>query len=181
MHRTVVFAVAMLALAGCNQHKAAEPAQDGASAAAPAAAGGGLPHPQPGLYRSTVKLVSMEAPGLPPAMGEQMKAAMARKSEGQTYCLKPEEAERGYESRVQQLAGRPGCAFDHFTTTAGKLDAGLTCASPQGVKAVIGMQGTMTPTVSDVTMRISQSGPQVPGGGMTMTMQVRSERIGDCS
>lgn len=181
MFRTAALILATLALGACNQHKTAEAPGGSRATGAAAITGGGLPHPQPGLYRSTVRLVSMEAPGLPPGTADQMKAAMARKSEGQTYCLKPDEAELGYESRVRQLAGRPGCAVDHFQTAGGKLDAKLTCAGAQGVKAVIGMQGAMTPTVSDVTMSVSQSGARVPGGGMTMTMQVRSERVGDCS
>lgn len=181
MHRTIALIVVPLALAGCSQHKPAEPAASGGASGAAAIGGGGLPHPQPGLYRSTVKLVAMDAPGLPPGVADQMKAAMARRSEGQTYCLKPEEAERGYESRIRQLAGRPGCAVDHFSAAGGKLDAGLTCTGTQGVKAVIGMQGAMSPTLSDVTMSVRQSGGPVPGGSMTMTMQVRSERVGDCS
>ena len=102
MHRTLALIIVPLALAGCNKPKPAEPVA-GASGGA-AISGAGLPHPQPGLYRSTVTLVSLAAPGRPPGVADQMKAAMARRSEGQTYCLKPEEAERGYESRVRQLA-----------------------------------------------------------------------------
>lgn len=177
MHRTIALIVATLALGGCSQHKSPQAAATGAAAVTD----GGLPHPQPGLYRSTVKLISMDAPGLPAGVADQMKAAMARRGEGQSYCLKPEEAERGYESRVRQLAGRPGCAVDHFRSAGGKLDAELTCTGAQGAKAVIGMQGAMSPTLSDVRMSVRQSGGQVPGGAMTMVLQVRSERVGDCS
>lgn len=42
------------------------------------------------------------------------------------------------------------------------------------------MDGTIEPTRSAITMRMSQKNPQLPGGEMRMAMEVKSERIGDC-
>lgn len=187
-----------LALAGCGQDKAPEaagqtepaaaPTGVGAAGAArpapPAAAaakpgGGGLPHPEPGLYRSSVRLLALTAPGLPPEAVARMKEGMARRGEGATACVTPADAARGYEDRIRKLAGRPDCRLVRYSAAGGRLDAALSCAGREGGEAVLTMKGTMTPVSSTVEMSVRQSGPQVPGG-LAMTMQVRSERIGDC-
>lgn len=170
-------AVAALALAGCK--KEAGPEGEGKSLAEAAQEASSLPKPQPGLYRSTVTLVSVEAPGMPPEAVAQMKSMFAQKQSGTEYCLTPDDAAKGYEERVKQMSGKPDCAFDHYSADGGKLDAKLTCKTPEG-KSVMAMQGTMTPTGSDVTMSMDQSGGGMPGGGMKMTMNVKSARVGDC-
>lgn len=177
MRLPLVAAIAALALAGCKDSEG--PAQP-KSMAEVAEESASLPKPLPGLYRSTVELLTMEAPGLPPPMAERMKASMARKSSGTEFCLTAAEAEKGYEERVRKLSGRPDCAFDRYAATAGQIDAQLTCKGEGGMKSTLSMKGAMTPTGSDVTMAMIQSGDQMPGGGMRMTMQVKSERVGDC-
>ncbi len=169
--------LALLAATGCKDQTAPSGPKSMAEAGAESA---GLPRPLPGLYRSTVELVSMEAPGLPPQMAEQMKRSVAARSSGAEFCLTPAEADKGYEERVKKLAGRPECSFDRYNAAAGTLDAQLTCTGEQGMKSVMTMKGTMTPQGSDVTMAMDQSGSQLPGGGMKMTMHVKSERVGEC-
>ena len=195
-----------LVLAGCGRDKApgaagptgpttgpaALPTAGVAAATAPASTapgkgaveaarpgGGDLPHPEPGLYRSSVRLLALTAPGLPPEVVARMKEGMAQRSGGGTACVTPADAARGYEDRIRKLAGRPDCRLVRYSTAGGRLDAALSCAGREGAEAVLTMKGTMTPRSSTVEMSVRQSGPQVPGG-LTMTMQVRSERIGDC-
>lgn len=168
---------ATLALAGCKQEAAPAGPKSMAEVAKEAA---GLPKPLPGLYRTTVDVISVDAPGMPPQMAERMKEAMSRQSADSKFCLSSADAEKGYEERVKRLAGQPDCAFDRYAATGGKLDAQLTCKGEQGTKSVLTMTGTMTPGGSDVTMSMDQSGSQMPGGSMKMTVQVKSERVGDC-
>ncbi len=128
-----------------------------------------------------MSVVSFEAPGLPPQMANEMKQAIAKGQEAEnSFCLTGEEASRGYEERVKKLAGRPDCTMDRYSATGGTLDAAFTCKGDNGMKSVMTMKGLMTPTGSDVTMSMEQSGSQMPGGSMKMTMNVKSERIGDC-
>lgn len=177
MRAMMTAAFAVLALAGCKK----EPATQGPKTMVEVAKeSAGLPKPQPGLYRSQVELVSMEAPGMPAGMAEQMKKSMAARGSSNEFCLTGEEAGKGYEERVKKLAGRPDCRFDRYAADGGKLDAQLTCKGQGGMTSVLTMQGTMSPTGSDVTLAMDQSGSQMPGGGMKMTMKVRSERIGEC-
>lgn len=177
MRAPYLVVLALLAATGCKKETAPSGPKSMAEAAAESAA---LPRPLPGLYRSAIELVSMEAPGLPPQMVEQMKRSVAARSSGQEFCLTAEEAAKGYEERVKKLAGRPECSFDHYNAAAGTLDAQLTCKGEQGMKSVMTMKGTMTPQGSDVTMAMDQTGSKLPGGGMKMTMHVKSERIGEC-
>lgn len=177
MRAPYLVVLALLAVTGCKKEAAPTGPKSMAEAAAESA---GLPRPLPGLYRSTVELVSMEAPGLPPQMVDQMKRSVAARSSGSEFCLTAAEAEKGYEERVKKLAGRPECSFDHYNAAAGTLDAQLTCKGEQGMKSVMTMKGAMTPQGSDVTMTMDQSGSQLPGGGMKMTMHVKSERVGEC-
>ena len=177
MRARYLVVMTLLAAAGCKQEAAPGAPKSLAEVARESAA---LPKPVPGLYRSAVELVSMEAPGLPPQMVEQMKRSMATRSNGNEFCLTAAEADKGYEERVKKLAGRPECAFDRYSASAGTLDAQLTCNGEQGMKSVMTMKGTMGPQGSDVTMSMDQSGSRLPGGGMKMTMHVKSERVGEC-
>ena len=177
----IVPVIAALALAGCKKEAGPAAGASGSPAAAAAASAGGLPKPTPGMYQSTMKLISFEAPGLPPQAVESMKSAIAKGQEGKnSFCLTSDEASRGYEERVKKLAGRPDCTMDRYNAAGGTLDAVFTCKGDNGMKSVMTMKGMMTPTGSDVTMSMEQSGSQMPGGSMKMTMNVKSERVGDC-
>lgn len=179
MRVLMLAAVAVLALSACRERGGT--GSDGPRSMEDVAReSAGMPRPEPGLYRSQVELLSVEAPGMPPQMADQMKQAMAGKAAGNSFCLTAEEAGKGYEERVKKLASRPDCAFDRYSAEGGKLDAQLTCKGEGGMRAVMTMQGTMTPAGSDVTLGMDQSGGQMPGGGMKMKMRVKSERVGDC-
>lgn len=167
----------LVALSACKKEGAADQPKSPADVAQQAEA---MPRPLPGLYRSSAELVSLEAPGMPAGMAGQMKQMMASKATPHDFCLTPEQADKGYEERVKKLAGRPDCHFDHYSAVGGKLDAQLTCTGEQGMRSVMTMAGTMSPEGSDVTIGMDQSGPEMPGGGMKMTMHVKSERVGDC-
>ena len=184
--RAVTVLLLAALLTGC-QRKAPTPAAVSTSAAGGGTAAGptsgptsALPHPLPGLYRSTVTLLALDAPGLPPAAVAGIHAAMDRKAAGSTSCLSADEAASGYEARVRKLAGRPSCAFDHFSVQGDVLDARLACGGAGGNHAELTLHGTMTPTGSDVRMTVHQVAAQGPAGGVTMTMQVKSVREGDC-
>ena len=180
MRRLAVAAATLVALSGLAACKKEEAPEGPKSADQVAQASAGPPRPLPGLYRSEVQMISMEAPGMPPQMAEQMKRSLAARRSTNEFCLTPAQAEKGYEERVKKLAGRPDCAFDRYSAAGGKLDAQLTCKADGGMTSVMTMQGMMSPSGSDVTLGMTQSGGQMPGGSMTMQMHVKSERIGDC-
>lgn len=140
--------------------------------------------PLPGLYATRAEVIDVAMPGLDPAMVAQMKQAMARSMEDNRFCLTAEQAEKGYEERLKQLTAKPDCTFEHYDLAAGKLDAKLVCKGAEGMNASMALKGTVAPDGSDLTMITQQSGgpaaAQMHGGGMTMTMRVRTTRVGDC-
>jgi hypothetical protein len=140
-----------------------------------------LDRPQPGLYRTTSKIVSFDVPGMAPAEGERMQAMFSTTNQGREYCLTKEEAAKGWEGATKKLA-EGNCKYDRFEAGRGALDAKLTCETGQGMKSTIAMNGVMTSTGSNMTMSIAQATPQMPGGkgGITMVAEVKSERVGDC-
>lgn len=137
--------------------------------------------PQPGLYRTSSKVVSFEVPGMPPAEAQRMKAMFSSTNQSRDYCLTQEEADKGWEAVTTKLA-EGNCKYDRFEASSGTLDAKLTCETGQGMKSTIEMKGTMTSTGSNMTMTMAQAAPQMAGGkdGIRMVAEVSSQRVGDC-
>ncbi|WP_324260864.1 DUF3617 family protein [Altererythrobacter sp. H2] len=86
------------------------------------------------------------------------------------------------ERRPGTRRGQEGvtCEFSKFEASGSELESTLACTGPGGVNVNMDMDGTIEPTRSAITMRMSQKNPQLPGGEMRMAMEVKSERIGDC-
>lgn len=166
---------AALAVAGCKQDAATDPKTPDQAAKVAAE----LPKPEPGLYRSTSKLVEFNAPGLPPGVADKVKG-MFEGSAARDFCLTPEEAARGYEERVKKMASQGKCSFDKYEANAGELDSKLTCDGGNGGKATFAMTGSMTPTGSEMTVTVDQTSPAMPGGAMHMVAKVSSQRVGPC-
>lgn len=166
-------ALAALALAGCAKEDGPKTEEQVREEAA------GLAKPQAGLYRSSFSIVSLDVPGVPPAQLEQMRKMFAASQQGQEYCLSAAEAEKGFEEAMKKLP-QGKCSYDRFNVSGDQLDAQLTCETGQGMKATIGMAGTVTATGSKLKMSVAQSAPAGAPGAMNMVTEVSSERIGDC-
>ncbi len=131
--------------------------------------------PTPGRWESSVKIAKIDMPGMPAAMQEQMKQHM---SVTQTYvsCLTPEEAEKPDADFFQP--GQSGCKYSKFDMGAGKVAAEMTCEH-DGVSQQMQMTGTYSE--ESYSMDISTDGEFAPGQRMSMTMNVSSHRVGDCT
>lgn len=140
--------------------------------------------PTPGLYRSTASITEFEIPGMPPEQAAQMKEMMGSAgSQSSEFCMTKEQAEEGFKSVARELGeGQQGvkCEFSKFEASGSNLESSLACTGPGGVNVNMDMDGTIEPTKSNITMRMNQKSPQIPGGEVRMAMEVKSERIGDC-
>lgn len=142
-----------------------------------------LTKPEPGMYETSVKLVNFAMPGMPADQLNQLQeqfGAMANRKASQ--CLTAADADAGFEQVVRQLGEGVGgmqCVFDRFAADGGKLDAAMACTGPGGMKAQIGIDGTVVRDRSAMTMTIEQQMGPMPGG-MTMQMQFDSRRTGPC-
>ena len=173
--RTTIAIMMLGGLAGCGS-SGADNAGGSVSADKVADRMADMVRPEPGLYRSTSTVISVEAPGAPDGVADMLKKSM---SSGQTseYCLTPEEAAKGYEEMARR-AQHGNCTFQRFDVSGGKIDAVMNCAAPQGGKAQIALNGTGTPTSSIMDMKMQMEAPGM--GKMNTHTKVESKRIGPC-
>ncbi|MGD9665785.1 MAG: DUF3617 domain-containing protein, partial [Novosphingobium sp.] len=147
--------VALAALAGCGKSaddkpKSVDEVMEEAKA---------MEKPEPGKYKSSVKVLDFEVPGIPAEQAAQMKQMMSGvASESHEFCLKPEDVEKGFEEMVRKTA-EDKCTFDKFDASANAIDAKMTCEMEQGMASTIAMNGTTTPTKSVMTMDVEQKAP----------------------
>ena len=127
--------------------------------------------PLPGKYAADMRVLSVDMPGAPPNMAEMMSSMMGRKFE---FCLTPEEVEQNFRAILNR--GQDGCTYTRYNASGGKIDAAMTCDGG-GNPINMEMQGTGSPTSSDVTMTMSGDMGMGPG---TIRMRVINKRLGDC-
>lgn len=179
MRAIVLATCAALALAGCggepDQPKSDEEVMQAADR---------LVKPRPGLYRTSAELIEFEIPGIPPAQAAQMRdMAAGLQGRDRTQCLTQADADEGFERVVRRFGeGQQGvtCAFTRFDAAGSDLDALLACTGQDGVQAEMTIDGTLEEERSEMRMAIVQQAAAIPGGEMRMTMEVTSERVGDC-
>lgn len=183
MRRAIVLPVivATLALGACNkQGDSAGGAKSPEQVRQEAEAAGVPMHPQPGKYRTTMKILDVSFPGMNPAMASRMKGMFGASGHSTEFCLTPDKAQMGYEEMTKHAA-EGNCTYDSFKADAGKLDAQMTCQTGKGMTTRSTLSGTFSPTRSDLKMTTGTSGAGLPGGGMHLQAEVLNERIGDCS
>lgn len=161
-----------LALAGCKKAEVDERNVDPGTVASKVAAA--APSPQPGRWESTLKIESMDMPGMPPEAKAMMLKSMG---EGRKFatCLTPEEAARPGAEFFNR--GRPGCVYDNFTMSDGRVEGTMTCKQ-EGMTMKIAMSGQYAPDSYEVhtDSHVSGAGGQAMAQKMTMT----AHRVGDC-
>lgn len=128
--------------------------------------------PKPGKYASSKTLISLDIPGVPANMIGAVRGMVERKS---TICLTPEDVEQGYREALRRSQDGE-CRYNSFTASGGKIEADMVCKTDEGEMRLI-MNGTGTPTSSDVTMKMSGDMGGRPG---SMTLRVVQDRLGDC-
>ncbi len=128
--------------------------------------------PMSGHYRASISLVSAEIPDAPPQMADMMGQLMNRDFD---YCLSPQDIEEGYRSMMNR-SQQGDCSYQRFRAVDGEIDAEMVC-NVDGRQMNMSMQGTGSPTSSDVTMMMSGDFGVGPG---SLTMRVVQQRTGDC-
>ncbi len=166
--------IVAFALAGCSKEpegpKTAEQVKEEASE---------LIKPQPGQYRTTMKITNFAIPGMPPEKSAQLKGMFSASGKSNEFCLTQADANKGFEEFSKRMA-QGKCSFEKFTATSGTLDAKMTCQTGKGMTGSYEMKGTFSATGSQMAMKVNQSAPGMPSGGMMMEAEVTNERIGDC-
>lgn len=139
--------------------------------------------PRPGMYRTTMRVIKFEIPGMPAAQSERMKGMFSNAGTAREFCVTEEMSERGYRDYSKNLA-QGNCTVDSFAASGGTINSAMTCQTGRGATSKVAMNGTVTPDGSTVHMKMEQQMP--PGmpvklGAVNMEMEVVSERTGDCA
>lgn len=124
---------------------------------------------QPGKWQSTVTILDMQSPRMPPGVG----AAMRAHPTTVTACVTAAQAADGPRAVLQGSHGK--CRYTSFNAAGGRLSAVMVCNFGSGTMTVTS-SGTYSATTMDV------SGSSVTTGRMQMTSKSRtsSRRVGPC-
>ena len=133
-----------------------------------------------GNWKTDIKLVKFEVPGMP----EEMKAGMKQMMEGASgmdQCFTQEQVDK--EDIAAELAKGPGnggeCKWSKKDVSGGKIDVAGTCTA-NGQTVDMAMAGTMEAKKTDVT--ITTKGKMPTGQGeMEMVLQMTSTHTGPCT
>ena len=136
---------------------------------------GGTAKREAGNWKTDVKLVKFEVPGMAPEMKTQMTQMMEAAS-GMDQCLTQEQVDK--EDVAAELAKGGGeCKWSKKEVGGGKIDVAGTCTQ-NGQTVDMAMTGTMAAKKTDVT--ITTKGKVPTGGDMEMVMQKTQTHTGPC-
>jgi hypothetical protein len=129
-------------------------------------------------------MLDFSIPGIPAEQAEKLKGMMGNVGDQTTsFCLTPEEANKGFEESVRKMGQGQGglkCDFNKFDVEGAKIAAEMTCSGAQGMTSEMTIDGTATAQSTSLHMAIRQKAAMIPGGEMRMEMQMDSRRTGEC-
>ncbi len=162
---------ALALLAGCGS-------EDGEQAApGPRHQAAGPPDaPQPGRYRTIVRVTGVAIPGMDAKQAAAMFGPQGHASE---TCLAVGDAMQGM-LRFAAQAERGKCSYDRFSASGGKVEGVMACVVAQGVVTRAQVSGTYSPTGSLLKITAEAGASGQPDSAMRMDSEIASERIGDC-
>jgi hypothetical protein len=174
MKRTILLAVSIAAIAvtaGCG---------GGGSGG-----GSGAAQRQPGQWESVTTIKSIDIPGAPPQVLQQVQAQVGQ-AQTQRECLTAEQTRDPMAQMRRMLSqGNTGnCNFTDQVFAGGTIRIRGTCNPPGGGSAQVSLEGSFTATTLEANLTMNAQGPAgaaMPGvTSMNMTAEVRGRRIGDC-
>ena len=135
---------------------------------------------RPGKWSSTVAILEMNSPGMPPEMQAAMKA---RVGEPRTVeaCLTADQV----DNPERMIGAVPAsCRYERYTMGNGKMNGKMRCET-NGMVQEMSVAGTYSDDAYSLTIDNKTTVPQgavagQPTGNMSMKMKVDSRRLGEC-
>lgn len=124
----------------------------------------------PGEWRTTVTMLEMTAPGLPPGAA----ARMAQRPIESTECVTAEDIDKFIGKRSTDEDSH--CSFTDIRASGGHIEGTGSCTGEGGARTMT-MSGDYGPSRVDVNMTVTGD---MPAGPMSAKMHMLSERTGDC-
>lgn len=135
---------------------------------------------RPGKWSSTVSVLEMNSPGMPPEMQAQMKAQLGQPRTVEA-CLTADQV----DNPERMLGNVPAsCKYDRYTMGNGKMNGTMRCEQ-NGMVQQMTVAGTYKDDGYSLTIdnKTSVSAGAVagqPAGNMSMKMKIDSRRLGEC-
>jgi hypothetical protein len=169
----LLFASACL-LAACSPPASRQNANGSSSANAPANSGAAIGAAlQPGQYRTTMTIVSMNMPGMPAGMAEKMRAAPNVSED----CVTSGDIAEMTRKSLLSEDSHQHCSENHITSANGRIDGTATCDNGSGGTYTIQMHGAYGANHAEMDMTTSG---QLPAGPMQQQVHMVMERVGEC-
>lgn len=137
---------------------------------------------EPGLWKTTVEIVSVDLPGMPAAqkgMADSMANAMKSRKNVSEHCVTKEESEK---PPAKMLGGDGNCTFENFKMAGGTLDAKMVCKpSAQPGQMTMTMNGSFGGESYALDSQMTMSGMTgAPGASMVVKAKTTGQRVGEC-
>ncbi len=135
---------------------------------------------RPGKWSSTMALLEVNSPGMPPEMQAMMKQRIGQPQTIEA-CLTAAEV----DNPDRMLGQIPqSCKYDRYVMGGGKLEGHLRC-DINGVKQEMIISGTYGKDTYGITIDNRTTAPPGaiaggPAASMSMKMKVESKRLGEC-
>ncbi len=135
---------------------------------------------RPGKWSSTVAVVEMNSPSMPPELQAQMKAQLGQPRTVEA-CLTADQV----DNPERMIGNVPAsCKYDRYTMGNGKMNGTMRCEQ-NGMVQEMTVAGTYADDAYSLTIDNKTSVPAnaavgQPAGAMAMKMKVESRRLGEC-
>lgn len=135
---------------------------------------------RPGKWASTVSVLEMDSPGMPPEMQAMMKERIGQPRTVEA-CLTADQV----DNPERMIGNVPAsCKYSRYTMGGGKMNGTMRCEQ-NGMTQEMTVAGTYSADSYSLTIdnKTTVAGPAAAGqpvGNMAMKMKVDSRRIGEC-
>ena len=135
---------------------------------------------RPGKWSSTVAILEMNSPGMPPEMQAMMKQRIGQPRTVEA-CLTADQV----DNPERMIGAVPAsCRYDRYTMGNGKMNGKMRCET-NGMVQEMSVAGTYSDDSYSLTIDNKTSAPAgmvagQPAGVMAMKMKVDSRRLGEC-
>jgi len=177
--RAVIGGCIALALAGCDWASSVELRNESGSVVAEQIrkVAARSDFAQPGRWMTTIKLDSVDAPGMPAQALEKLRANM-RQPQSATSCLSDADVKKGAFYVGEENAA---CRYDRFAMGGGKIEGSLHCADQMGTRTMT-MAGNYSNDSYHLAVSTDAQSAAQPGapGRVTVKMTMDAKRSGQC-
>lgn len=139
---------------------------------------------QPGQWEMATQMTSVEAPGAPEELLQQLRASLADQRQVQSQCITPEQA----RDPVRTMVGRQTparCEFSETVWSGGIIRIRANCRPPEGSATQLFVDGTYAARRIDNRLDMTLEIPNPTGVGAALELRLQGRmtgrRTGECA